>query len=50
MFDIERMEVLDAYKHFGNIIGCRFTNDGALEIVSDREPYRIKIEINLPSA
>lgn len=50
VFDIERMEVLDAYKHFGNIIGCRFTNDGALEIVSDREPYRIKIEINLPSA
>lgn len=49
VFDAERMEVYDAYKHLGNIIGYRFTDDDVLEIVSDREPYRVKIQINLLS-
>lgn len=46
VFDVTRMEVFDAYKHFGSIIGCRFANDGVLEIISDREPQRTKIKIN----
>lgn len=48
VFDKINMEIVTAYKHHGNIIGCKVDkNHKTIELLSDCEPFELCINISL---
>ena len=48
VFDTETLSVAETYKHHGKIIGSKFNDNSSITLYSDKAPYRMEIEVNLP--